>query len=623
MNEADRGPDARGAGQGGDEASSGPHRLSSRRRVPVAVLLGGFAVLKAAYFLDYAAALPFLDAPVADAAYYHEWANRILSGQDPSDLPYYLAPLYPYFLAGVRFLCGDSPWPVLAIQGMLGLLTLFCIYRIASRVSHKAALFATALVGLYAPIPFVESKFLSETLAIALLAQGTLALVTATGARGVALAGVLLGLGVVCRPVLGLFPMLVAIALLVRKRFLQTAVLVATVAAPVLPVTIRNWVVSGEWVPITSNAGIVFAQGNNPAAQGIATPLRGFSLLIEQQQREEMEYASRALGHPATASESSAYFFRETLKQIGKDPPAHAHLFLKKAIWMLHRREARDVYSLDLERRFVATLGWFFVPFPVLLGLAVIGLLRGPRPPWVLMLLVATAVPMLVFSVSFRYRLPMIVPLGVLAGAGGRAIVEAAMRRAYPTVAAFAAVLAIAWLPSLVAYPVPRIGPEALNNLGYAYFKTGDLPSARRATEAALAADPEFAPAIYNLAVICIRAREYDRAKDLLQRYTAARPSDPHGWHNYGVALDETAEKARAEQAYRRALALDARLPETHYNLAILLYERRAYPEALRHLDDARRLGVEPDPRFVARLQAAAQGEPSHDTPPSRPEHHD
>lgn len=72
--------------------------------------------------------------------------------------------------------------------------------------------------------------------------------------------------------------------------------LVLGVALAIAPVTARNYFIGKDFVLLTSNGGIVFAQANNKAANGVSSAMAGFSASIMTQQQEEMEIASKVLG---------------------------------------------------------------------------------------------------------------------------------------------------------------------------------------------------------------------------------------------------------------------------------------------------------------------------------------
>src|SRR6266700_3833284 len=59
---------------------------------------------------------PFFDLRIGDAQAYHEWAKRIAAGDWLGQGVFYQAPLYPYFLAIVYRIFGDSILPVRLVQ---------------------------------------------------------------------------------------------------------------------------------------------------------------------------------------------------------------------------------------------------------------------------------------------------------------------------------------------------------------------------------------------------------------------------------------------------------------------------------------------------------------------------
>ena len=571
----------------------------------VGILLLLFLALKVFYVVEFASSLPFIHAPIADSAYYDDFAREVISHKTSSNLPYYLAPGYPYFLALLYLVFGTSPWVVIISQLFLGVVTLFCIYLLGTRLhSHKAGLFAFALAGLYAPFSFVETKLLSETLAIALFMGSLVFFTQKKKTSSLLVSAFLLGLATVCRPVFGLAFLLFFLHFLVKKKFRHSLVSAVCFLLPILPVTVRNIVVSGEFVPITTNAGIVFAQGNNPDAHGIATPLPGFSLTIQDQQKEEMAIASKALGKKVTATEAQSYSFWTTVHKMLEAPGTYLFLLFEKIVFALHVREARDVYSLDLEQKFVTALSSFLAPFPLIFGFALIGLFWHRPRGWAFFFLplISCFLPLIIFSVSFRYRLPFAAMLCVWGGAGGALVVQWLSKRQWKKILLGSFMILLSFVPSLMPYPVPEVGPEALNNLGFAYFKTGDEERARKATMKALEIAPDFAPAIYNLAIFHLRKNQADEAMHLLQRFVMLRPLDAKAWHNLGVCFDQLGKKEEAVLAYKKTLSLDDSSGQTHYNLALALFDLGAYQEALFHLQEAKRLGIQVDPMFEKAL---------------------
>ena len=84
-------------------------------------------------------------------------------------------------------------------------------------------------------------------------------------------------------------------------------------AAPVLGVAYRNFQVTQDWVPLSTNAGIAFYVGNNPNADQTVAIRPGehwYRLQHESFQGDE----------PISEAQHSAYFLRRSLAYILDDP---------------------------------------------------------------------------------------------------------------------------------------------------------------------------------------------------------------------------------------------------------------------------------------------------------------
>ena len=74
----------------------------------------------------------------------------------------------------------------------------------------------------------------------------------------------------------------------------------------------------------------------------------------------------------------------------------------------------------------------------------------------------------------------------------------------------------------------------------------------------ALDIDPDFAPALNNLAYLHARNREFTEALQSMDRYAALLPKEPNPQDSYGEILRMAGQFDRALEHYRAALAIDA-----------------------------------------------------------------
>jgi 4-amino-4-deoxy-L-arabinose transferase-like glycosyltransferase len=206
-------------------------------------------------------------------------AVNILNGYGYSDAPgvanVFDAPVYQYVLAALFVPFGESLTVVKVFQAALDSLTACAVCLLAVRLfaSTRAGVTAGLLYAVFPLAIYLVADVAPETLFTLLLTLTALALVHAiqTGSRAhFILTGVLLGLTTLTRPTtLYLLPFLIVPLLLLRltrRTAVQLAILsVPSFALTIVPWTIRNYVVTGEVVPVAvGGPGEVLLQGSHP-----------------------------------------------------------------------------------------------------------------------------------------------------------------------------------------------------------------------------------------------------------------------------------------------------------------------------------------------------------------------
>jgi len=100
-------------------------------------------------------------------------------------------------------------------------------------------------------------------------------------------------------------------------------------------------------------------------------------------------------------------------------------------------------------------------------------------------------------------------------------------------------------------------------NLGYiAQTVDKDTTAAAEYYEAAIEADPQYGPALYNLAIIETGKKNTTRAIELYKRAITADPTDANANLNLGFLLYQTGDTAGADAAFRKAIALNPALKQ-------------------------------------------------------------
>jgi tetratricopeptide (TPR) repeat protein len=528
-----------------------------------------------------------------DTTAYSELARQVLQGNvalGPN--LYFLSPLYIYFLAFLLLLT-DSFTVIRVVQVVAGTGTVALIFLTARHwFGVRAAWVAAALAGATGLLTFYEVLILQAALDAFLTALALWALTIALQTKRIGwyvAAGAVFGIASLNRPNMLLAAGAVLLAMLLLRRGTPALAAAAGLVLALLPIGIRNVVVSGEWTLVSSHGGLNFYIGNNPRATGFYEAVPGITPNILGQQTDARRVAGEALGRTVSDEEASQYFFKEAWRWIRDQPADAAALFLRKFYWTMHAQHIALPYSYPFYAhdaktalRFLPVGPWLLVPFGIF-GL-IFGTRRAPRDGYLIWasFVPAYAVAVALFFVAERYRLPLFVPLAIGAGAAiDRLMQWAAARRAAPLAGA---VLAL----SLATFAVTR--DHGLDD--------GRLEEGVRMAE--------------RLAIV----GRYDEAESWVQRLEAQVPDPARLHYVVGVQYMRAQNLPRAIDHFARADALRSGRVEVLRALAEALAGagrrdeavavlRRITPRAGEDVETWLRLG-----RLAVELKAPDAGEP-------------
>lgn len=207
-------------------------------------------------------------------------ARDLARGHGYSGSTYRGNPVLPWFLAAFVAVFGeDWTWPR-AAQAVIGAVTCVLVARLGDVVAgRRAGLLAGLACALYPANVYLAGVFYVDVLFTFFLVLAVLLLTRARQApRRVAaglVAGIVLGLGVLTRPVLlALVPAaaLVLVPLPPRglRALLPALALLAATASTIAPWTARNHRVHGRFVLVSSGLATKLWEGNNELARGDA-----------------------------------------------------------------------------------------------------------------------------------------------------------------------------------------------------------------------------------------------------------------------------------------------------------------------------------------------------------------
>ncbi len=223
-----------------------------------------------------------------DQRTFDNWAGKIVKNPWVGDGKlFYMAPGYPYFVATIYKISGNSYFAVGFIQILLDTLLLLLLFLLGKWLfNERVGLLASLFAAFYRPFIFYSVTLLSDSLILFLnilvifIVYWALrkrdyrrVLVRWTGWRWV-LVGLVMGLSALVKPTVLLFLPFLLIGLCFYPErnlnpFLAWGILVLLMAMIISPATIRNWQVSDQFVPICSNGPANYKIGNSLDSIGL------------------------------------------------------------------------------------------------------------------------------------------------------------------------------------------------------------------------------------------------------------------------------------------------------------------------------------------------------------------
>ena len=543
----------------------------SRQDVIYFVLLFALAAgLRVAYTLA-SRKSPFFDHLDLDTKFYDSWARRIAAGDWVGHEVFFMGPLYPYFLAVIYKVFGPSLVAAKLVQGLVGGLTAGFTYYLGKECFGVAAgLLAGILAAVYVPFIFTDSLLLFPVLATLLNTIMLFLLYRGLSRRrggdifGSGLAGGLSAAG--NASVLAFAPFAIGFMMLQSRPVLavrarQALLFAAGLAVVVLPITLRNYAVGHDFVPLTSNAGLNFYIGNSAKATGAYVKPEGLDIYTDPSGEA---IAERALGRPLRPSEVSSFWERQAASYIRQHPGTFLRNLLRKVFFFWSVYEIPQIEHLQFERRYSWLLRIPTPSFGIICPLGIMGAIlavRRRKEAWLLLLfMLAYSSSIIAFFVVARYRLPAVPALMVFAAFFALWALRSGLERRWRTLAL--AVACFVCLFAIVHINFYRIHPQngfaqSYYRLGVIYESKGDMARALDSYRKALAIDPTIVPAHVNAGILLSRAGDYGAAREEFADAYRRDPNYDKAAYNLGLAYAEAGVTDSALVMYDRALELN------------------------------------------------------------------
>ncbi len=569
--------------------------LRRDRRLFLAVLITAL-VIRLVYLVDIHDS-PYFKFPVLDSFWYDAKAKDVLSGDLIASSGSFRMPLYIYFMAGCYQVFGHGYVAPLAVQAFLGALVCGLLYSIGARLfGALAGMVAGFGFAFYRMAIFSDGEILPTTILLLFVLVSVHFLLRGIENRRASnalAAGVFLGLAFLTRP--DVLPFAVALlvvifALLRLKAGVRfAAALWVPLVAFMLLLGYRNYVAFGEFYILSPQGAVNLYIGNAEYADGktpVAPPTR-YPYHIASEPSEDSiilgctQAATESVGRELSDRELSSYYVRKTLGEIRNDFAGWSALIFRKIYYFLNTYERSDIKLIPrFIKRHAGLLRLPLVPYAAVMPLGIVGLglsiIRHRRLAWVVTAgFLAYALNAIMFFVIWRYRLPAVPFLLILAG---YAVAEAwrALRtgayRALGLILIAAIGLGLISVSKFWGVADEEYEVQYLVNEGALFMKAGKYEEATALYLQAIEMDPSNPSSYYFLGKAYATRGLISESKEMMDKAVALNPAyRPFAHVTLGVALANEGHLEAAVDQFEKALDADGGMGLAAYNLGTCL----------------------------------------------------
>jgi len=579
--------------------------------------------------------------------------------------PYYRPPGYPYFLAVVYWLFDGSYLAPRLIHMVLGLIHIVLIYYLAKIVfNRRTALCSSFFVSTYWAFIYYEGEVNDPALFVFFVPCILLLLYFGIFKSTPVLsffAGLLIGIYAIMRPnILSFVPFIILWILFIsyrielfKKSVLHISLLFIAIFTIIVPVTIRNYLVSNEFVPISTYFGENLLIGNSEDADGI-TPwlpylqeLEGTGNWSVWHYDNVVKGLGKELGREVTHSEASNIFAKMAINYVISHPKETLILTIKKAILFWSPQEITENKVVEGEKQHYTPLK-YLPGFPLVLSSALFGIFHlclkqyrnkerqqianYPLLILIILFIMSYYFSFLPFFVNARARVPI---LGVMLIFGGYGIsetisyIQQKRLKIWCIQVIILILLFILFHINIIPYKPDmcrwhydradsflRVGridealgetyalmkrPEQPMNympfrLGHAFAKLGYTELAINLLRLALSVNPpEQNPMFredlhYHIGAQLLKLKKYDEAIKDFKEALEINPQDPRVHNDLGIIFRDLGNYNQSEKHFLEAIRIEPKFNLAIINLTDLFIKEQKYNDAISLLEHSLKL---------------------------------
>jgi Flp pilus assembly protein TadD len=548
---------------------------------------------------------PLFSQPIMDAQYHHEWAKSIVTHDWLGSESFFRAPFYPYFLALIYKIAGINLIIPRIIQIIIGALSCFLTAKIGTHFfGKKVGIIAGFIAALYPLFIYFDNEFLIPNILVFLVLTGFY-LTVKQAEKGIKFGwfftGIVWGLAAITRPNILLFVITIPFWLLRKcKKKCVTAIAYGIVGVIIMiaPVTIRNYIVSKEFVPIAWQGGINFYIGNNPHADGKTAILPGTRPSWWGGFYDARRIAEQAEGKPLKNSEIDRYWLKQGLNFFATMPGKAVSLLLKKTYLFFSGYEIsnnRDIYYFTRTtylKFLLFKVPFLQFPFGVLLPLSLVGVWFAFKKKkdisLMLIFIITYSFSFILFFVCARYRLPIIPFLIILSSFAITTSIHHLKKGMYrQCIAPF-----VIFIASYVLFNsnISRLKDNPAINylaLGEAEFRNSNYNRALSYLTKALPYYSHDGEVMNQLGACYYYLGQYEEALKYYLRSIEINPHQSEAYDNIGSIYYSRRQFETAKNYFLKAIETNPKIAGSYYNMGSVYFAQDSLQKALHYYEQA------------------------------------
>lgn len=541
---------------------------------------------------------PFILRPISDAKLYYEWAIGIVSSNFTGNEVFFMSPAYPYILAMIFSIFGKSIFLVQLVQLLVSVINVYLIYLIGKKLfNQKVGFIAGIIATFFDSLIFYNVVLLSECFQT-FIVTFILLIITYKPFKKVGLnyflIGLLFGISALFRANILLVGVITVIVLLIshynenrlKSILLKNALLFSFgLLLPILPVTIRNYIVGNELVIITANGGINFYIGNNEKASGVFKTPEGFDFFSDMSGKY---YAGHLTGKKLSAGEASEFWMDKSFEFIKTNPDKFVKLIFAKILLFIGWSENYQSATMNMEFfkeefsdfLYFGIFGFFIITVFGFPGL-IYSFYKSKVDKVYFYFVLAFITANVLFFVNGRFRMP-VVPLMIVFSAYFIYILfNFLMEKKYKEIIMPLILIVIFLLTNIFLVPkIKYTNYDGYLNLGNFYFDEGNYDLSQKYLEKAAVLQPGYIT-FMTLANTYSAKGNYDKAIENYQKSIKLNPDYALIYFNLANLYVQNKEYESALNNFDKAIKLDSTFADAYKNKAIIYYIQNNFKSSL------------------------------------------